>query len=181
VSAAGYGPLVPIRIEELSADHVTAAADGLGALLIDAHASGMALGLAAPLTRERAAAEWVTTAKRLDPGDRVLLAAFADDVIVGTVQVVRASAENGRHRAEIVRFAVAAEMRGRGIGRVLLEAAVERARTMDITLLWLTTHADSDSDRIYERLGWTRVGVIPGYAVRPDGAVVGNVFYYLEL
>jgi GNAT superfamily N-acetyltransferase len=67
------------------------------------------------------------------------------------------------------------------VGRPLLEAAVERARELGISLLWLTTHADTDSDRIYERLGWTRMGTMPGYSMRPDGVVVANVFYYLEL
>jgi GNAT superfamily N-acetyltransferase len=170
-----------VSIEELPSAAVVAAAEDLGRLLLDAHAAGMALGLAAPLTPDRATAEWTATAAKLAPNDRVLLAARLEGRIVGTVQVVRASTENGRHRAEIVRFAVAGDMRGRGIGRLLLDAAVDRARTIGITLLWLTTHADTDSDRIYERLGWTRVGVIPGYAVRPDGALAANVFYYLDL
>jgi GNAT superfamily N-acetyltransferase len=97
------------------------------------------------------------------------------------VQIVRAPAENGAHRAEIVRFAVAAAMRGRGVGRALLEAAAERARTMNLSLLWLSTHAGTDSDRIYERLGWTRMGTMPGYSVSPDGVAVASAFYYLEL
>jgi GNAT superfamily N-acetyltransferase len=168
-------------VEELAAAGVVAAAEELAQLLLDAHASGMALGLSAPLTAERAADEWRAAAARLDPDDRILLVARDDDRIVGTVQIVRAAADNGRHRAEIQRFAVSAAMRGRGIGRVLLEAAVERSRAMGLTLLWLSTHADTDSDRIYARLGWTRLGVMPGYATNPGGAIVGNVFYYLEL
>jgi GNAT superfamily N-acetyltransferase len=168
-------------IGELSPADVAAASGELVQLLIDAHASGMALGLVAPLTPERAAAEWEATADRLDPENRIMLGAYADGSLAGTVQVVRASAENGLHRAEIARFAIRCDMRGIGLGRALLDAAVERARGMGISLLWLSTHADTDSDRIYARLGWTRMGVMPGYSVNPDGAVVGNVFYYLEL
>jgi len=178
-----------IRIVELSASDVEAAADELAQLLLDAHESGMALGLAGPLDRDRAAAEWLATAALLDPRNRVMLGAQAggslvgraEGFLVGTVQVVRSSAENGSHRAEIVRFAVRGDMRGRGTGRALLEAAAERARELGISLLWLTTHVDTDADRIYERLGWTRMGTMPGYAARPDGTVVANVFYYLEL
>ena len=170
-----------MTVEELGAPEVAAAADEFAHLLLDAHASGMALGLSTPLTAERAAEEWRTTAERLHPDDRILLVAREQGRIVGTVQIVRAAADNGRHRAEIQRFAVSAAMRGRGIGRLLLEAAVARARTMGLTLLWLSTHADTDSDRIYARLGWTRMGVMPGFATSPDGTIVGNVFYYLEL
>ena len=170
-----------ISIAELSEPDVEAALDDLAQLLLDAHASGMALGLAAPLDRERATAEWCATAPLLDPRNRIMLGVRAEGALVGTVQIVRASAENGSHRAEIARFVVRGDMRGRGIGRVLLEAAVERARELGISLLWLTTHADTDSDRIYERLGWTRMGTMPGYAARPDGSLADNVFYYLEL
>ena len=170
-----------IEIVELAAGDVEAAAEELAQLLLDAHASGMALGLAAPLDRARAAASWRTTAALLDPDDRVMLGARLDGALVGVVQIVRAPAENGAHRAEIVRFAVRDGMRGRGVGRTLLEAAVERARTMGVSLLWLSTHADTDSDRIYGNLGWTRMGTMPGYSLRPDGVAVASAFYYLEL
>jgi len=178
-----------IAIVELFAADVEASLGDLVQLLLDAHASGMALGLAGPLDRARAAEAWLATAALLDPRNRVMLGARAEGslvgraegFLVGTVQIVRASAENGSHRAEIVRLAVRGDMRGRGIGRALLEAAVGRARELGISLLWLTTHADTDSDRIYERLGWTRMGRMPGYAARPDGSLADNVFYHLEL
>ena len=117
-----------MEIVELSADEVRAAADELAQLLLDAHASNMALGLRGPLTREHARETWLDTAGRLDPERRVLLVALEDGVVVGTVQVVRADAENGQHRAEIVRLAVRGDRRGGGIGKALLEAAAERAR-----------------------------------------------------
>ena len=54
--------------------------DELAQLLLDAHASNMALGLAAPLTRERAAAEW-------RPLDRAVLSRRIEDgVVVGAVR-----------------------------------------------------------------------------------------------
>jgi len=170
-----------VEIVELSASDVELAADELAQLLLDAHNAGMALGLTGPLERERAADVWRATAALLDPRDRVMLAARSERSLVGVVQIVRAPAENGSHRAEIVRFAVRGDRRGAGVGRVLLEAATERARELGLSLLWLSTHAGTDSDRIYERLGWTRMGTMPGYSVRPDGTIAASAFYYLEL
>jgi len=45
-----------VEIVELSPREVRAAADELGQLLLDAHASNMALGLSGPLTAEHARA-----------------------------------------------------------------------------------------------------------------------------
>ncbi len=170
-----------MEIVELSAGEVSAAADELAQLLLDAHAANMALGLSAPLTAEHAREVWIETAAKLDPARRVLLAAREDGLVVGTVQIVRAEAENGAHRAEVQRLAVRGDRRGQGLGRELVEAAVEQARAMGLRLLWLTTHEGTGSDRFYAAVGWSRLGAIPAYSVRPDGALAGGAFYYREL
>lgn len=168
-------------IVELSADEVRAAAGELARLLLDAHASGMALGLAGPLTREHAEGVWRDTAARLDPSRHLLLATRDKGRIVGTVQIVRATSENGGHRAEIQKLAVLGDRRGTGHGRALLEAAAERSRELGLRLLWLTTHAGTGSDRFYESVGWTRLGDVPIYSARPDGTLADAAFYYLML
>ncbi len=169
-----------MEIVELSAGEVRTSADALAQLLLDAHASNMALGLAGPLTPEQARVTWLETADRLGPG-RVLLAAQDGGVILGSVQIARATAGNARHRGEIQRLAVRADRRGQGLGRALLAAAVERARADGLRLLWLTTHAGTGAHGFYEAAGWTRVGEMPSYSQRPDGTLATNVFYYLEL
>jgi GNAT superfamily N-acetyltransferase len=170
-----------MEIVELTPVEVEAAAGELAQLLLDAHDSNMALGLVAPLESEHAREVWIETAAKLDPARRVLLAARAGGRVVGTVQVVRAEAENGAHRAEVQRLAVLDAFRGQGLGRQLLEAAVERGRAMGLRLLWLTTHADSGSDRFYAAVGWSRLGSLPSYSARPDGTLAGGAFYYREL
>lgn len=159
-----------MKIVELDAAGVRRHADELAQLLLDAHDANMALGLSAPLTRERAAEEW----NRLGAA----LAAVENGRVVGAVHLARARAENGSHRAEVQRLVVRADRRGAGIGAALLEAVAERARATGIRLLWLTTHADTDSDTFYARRGWTRMGVMPSYSVRPDGTLADNAFFY---
>lgn len=170
-----------MEIVELDAHGVASHAAQLAQLLLDAHAAGMALGLAPDLTPADASGAWRRTAALLEPGEQVQWAAFAGDALVGAVHLARASAGNGRHRAEIQRLVVATEARGRGVGRALLSVAVEHARSLGLRLLWLSTHSGSDADRIYPRLGWTRSGVIPDYAVLPNGTLADNAFYYLQL
>ena len=164
-----------MEIVELDAAAVRAHAGELAQLLLDAHASGMALGLTAPLTRERAASEWERLVE-----SRLVLGAVDDGVVVGA-GCLAVGGGNGSHRGEIQRLAVRSDRRGGGIGGLLLEALVERARGAGLSLLWLTTHADTRSDAFYVRRGWTRYGVVPGWARRPDGELVANAFFYLEL
>jgi hypothetical protein len=53
---------------------------------------------------------------------------------------------------------------------------------MGRTLLTLDTETGSDAERLYLRLGWTRFGMVPGYAMRADGSRPETVsFFYKAL
>jgi acetyltransferase len=170
-----------VEVVELDAAGVERWLDDLAQLLLDAHASNIALGLAGPLTPAAARAAWRETAGRLSSRDHVLLAALEGETLVGSVQLVRASAPNGSHRAEVRRLAVRSERRGRRIGAQLLAELEAVAHRLGITLLWLTTHTGSDAEAVYERLGWIRMGEMPGYAVLPDGTLAANAYFYRTL
>jgi hypothetical protein len=62
----------------------------------------------------------------------------------------------------------------------LRRPAERAARDCGKTLLVLDT-ASPDAERLYARQGWQRVGVIPGYALMPDGALCGTTYFYREL
>jgi GNAT superfamily N-acetyltransferase len=70
--------------------------------------------------------------------------------------------------------------RRRGLGASLTRAAETVARENGKTLLVLDT-ASAEAERIYGRLGWRRVGVVPGYALWPEGGLCDTAFYYREL
>lgn len=38
-----------------------------------------------------------------------------------------------------------------------------------------------DAERLYERAGWRRVGIVPNYALMPDGAFCGTTFFHKPL
>ena len=109
--------------------------------------------------------------------DRVVLVAERDDEVVGMAQLVGSSAANAPHRAEVQRVAVAADARGTGVGRKLMNAVDESALARGLTLLWLTTHDGSDACAFYEAVGYTKVGVMPDYSQRPDGTLADGAFY----
>jgi GNAT superfamily N-acetyltransferase len=137
----------------------------------------------APLAREEAERFWQCVAEDVGLGYRALLVAQDSEtrVIVGTVQLVLKQPENQPHRADLAKMLVAPSARRRGIGAKLMEAAVDSARAAGKTLLVLDTATGSDAERLYERLGWIRVGVIPNYALWPDGTPCGTSIFYRAL
>lgn len=68
---------------------------------------------------------------------------------------VRGLSRQGMLRAQIETVRVAGHLRGRGVGRQLFEAAIERARARGAGLVQLTTDkARPDALRFYEKLGF---------------------------
>jgi ribosomal protein S18 acetylase RimI-like enzyme len=61
-------------------------------------------------------------------------------------------------RMQVLRFAVAPDLQGKGIGRALL-SAVETAAPPEVATFWLVTGARSEANlRLYERTGYTIIG-----------------------
>ena len=158
-----------IEIRRLASAALREQLDGLAAVLNDCVAGGASVRYMAPFSHEQARDAFEAVALEVEQGRRLLLAAFAGEELVGTVQVALAMQPNSPHRAEIVQLLVHRSARRRGIAQLLMEHAEAEARAEGKTLLVLDTVTGDDAERLYERLGWTRVGVIPGYALYPDG------------
>jgi GNAT superfamily N-acetyltransferase len=150
----------------------------LARLHAEAMAAGMALG-AAPGT-DRDGLERRHREALAEPC-RIVLVAERDGQVVGMAHLAPSGAANAPHRAEVQRVAVAARVRGRGVGRQLMASVEEAALDRGLTLLWLTTHDGSDACAFYEAVGYTKLGVMPGYSLRPDGTLSPGAFYCKEL
>ena len=88
----------------------------------------------------------------------------------------------GERYAELYSLSVAPQLRGRGIGTRLLDFVDEElARRAIDDLKVAVMVGNTDAERLYARLGWERVGVIPDYALWPDGGFVQTTFFYKRL
>lgn len=170
-----------IEIRRLDATEAHAQLDGLAAVLVDCVEGGASVGYMAPFSHEEARRVYETYAEDVEHGRRLLLAAFVGGTLVGTVQVVFAPHPNQPHRADIARMLVHRSARRRGIGQRLMEHAEQEALAEGKTLLVLDTVTGDDAERLYDRLGWTRVGVIPGYALYPDGRPCDTTVFWKAL
>ena len=62
-----------------------------------------------------------------------------------------------------------------------MRAAEAAARNIGKTVLVLDTVTGKDAERLYTRLGWQRVGVIPNFALFPDGRPCATTYFYKAL
>jgi RimJ/RimL family protein N-acetyltransferase len=97
-------------------------------------------------------------ALRRYPNAAVLVAERNDGVVIGRLSVARDTHPASTHVAD-VGLMVAKEARGLGVGRALLEAAVEWARAAEVRKLELHVFPwNEPAIRLYERFGFEREG-----------------------
>ena len=168
-----------ITLRRVGAADVDTSIDGLADLLIDCVQGGASISFMWPLARDKALAFWRKVADDVVRGERALL--VAEDSagrIVGTAQLVLAQPDNQRHRADVAKVLVHSIARRHGIARELMRAIDDAARAEGKSVLVLDTVTGSDGDGLYAAIGWVRVGVVPRYALMPDGAICDATIFY---
>ena len=164
------------RLDTVTEAHVR----GLAELLIDCVDGGASVSFMHPLAVAKALDFWRRVGHGVAQGERALLVAEDAGGVVGTVQLILGQPENQPHRADLSKMLVHRRARRQGLGAALGRAAEATARECGKTLLVLDT-ASGEAERLYERLGWMRVGVIPGYALLPRGGFCDTTVYYRNL
>lgn len=154
--------------------------EGLADVLLDVVNGGASVSFMHPFTREKAIAFWRGVAQAVAAGERAIVVAEDEQGICGTAQLILSMPENQPHRADLAKMLVHRRARRRGIGAAVLKAAEDVARQLGKTLLVLDT-ASAEAERLYERGGWIKVGVIPDYALMPDGPYCDTIVYYRRL
>jgi GNAT superfamily N-acetyltransferase len=152
----------------------------LAELLIDCVDGGASVSFMQPLPLDRAEDFWRRIAPTVARGERALLVAEDPRGITGTVQLILDQPENQPHRADLAKMLVHRRARRQGLGAALLRSAEKVARDCGKSLLVLDT-ASGDAERLYARLGWQRCGVIPGYALWPQGGLCDTTVFYRML
>ena len=153
----------------------------LATVLIDCVDGGASVSFMLPLTRDRATSFWRRVAHGVASGARALLVAEDAHGVCGTVQLILDQPENQPHRADLAKMLVHRRARRQGLGAALMHAAEATARECGKTLLVLDTVTGGDAERLYARLGWQRVGVIPDYALWPQGGRCATTVFYRNL
>jgi GNAT superfamily N-acetyltransferase len=170
-----------IEVRRLHVAEARQSLDALGEVLADCVEGGASVSFMAPFSKSDAAAFFEKLLPGIERGDRILLGAYDGSRLVGTVQVVIAMPPNQPHRGDVAKLLVLRSARGQGVATLLMQQAEECAKDAGKSLLVLDTVTGGDAERLYERLGWTRVGVIPRYALYPDGRWCDTTVFWKAL
>jgi len=171
-----------VRISPCDAPTLKARLADFVELLRDGVDGGASMSFIAPLDPEQARRFWAKVAGEVETGKRLVLGAFEGQRLVGSVQLSLDMPPNQPHRVDLQKMLVHSAMRRRGLGRQLLAAADEAVRAAGRSLIVLDTVRGSDAESVYARCGYTRVGVIPGFALNHDGsALADTVIFYRQL
>jgi ribosomal protein S18 acetylase RimI-like enzyme len=171
------GPL-QMQVDALDGAAIARHLPALSRILADSVAEGAAVSFMAPLSRDDAARFWTRDVMpEVAAGRRVLFGAACDGALLGTVQLVTALPPNQPHRCEIAKMIVHPDARRRGIGRLLMSRALERARAIGKTLVTLDTRTGDVAEPLYRSVGFEVAGIIPDYAWDPDGRATHATTY----
>ncbi len=120
------------------------------------------LGAAFP---EPGANHFSLSEEQIEPGNGAFLVAYLDNTAVGCGAVRRFDAVT----AELKRMYVEPSVRGRGIGRALVEALEREARLLGVTKVVLETGTRlTPAIKLYEGMGYVRIPLFGEYLASPD-------------
>ena len=170
-----------MRIAELPEGDAYAQLGNLSALLIDAVESGASVGFMAGLTPSEAEAFWTEMLEGIPTGRTHLFAALEGSGLIGAVLLLPAAKPNQPHRADVAKLLVRRSARRRGVASRLMDALERRALALGRTLLTLDTATETGAEPFYRGRGYQRAGVVPNYALMPDGSFCATSIYYKQL
>lgn len=168
-------------VRTLTPSKTAEALPALAEILADCVEGGASVGFMSPYTPQDAMPYWRGVADAVASGQTVLIVAETNGEILGTVQLGIGMMPNQPHRADLKKLLVHRRGRGLGLSRLLMDTAETAARDNGRHVLVLDTATGSPAESIYEKFGWQRVGVIPQYALMPDGSYCGSTFFYKSL
>jgi ribosomal protein S18 acetylase RimI-like enzyme len=104
-------------------------------------------------------------------GGEFTLGSWRGGHLVGAISCERDARAKVRHVGHVIGMMVRTEAQRAGIGRLLLDACIARARAADgVVMLTLSvTAGNAPAVRLYERVGFVRYGTLPR-AILVNGA-----------
>jgi GNAT superfamily N-acetyltransferase len=171
-------PARGLVVEALDAAAAASAERRLTEILVACVDGGASVSYLPPLAPDVARGFWRKVAADVAGGRRLLLAAWRDGALVGTVQLDLDMAPNQPHRAEVAKLLVDPAARRGGVGRALMRRVEQAAQRLGRPLLVLDTLAGDAGEQLYRSLDWQEAGRIPGFALDAKGVEQATIIFW---
>ena len=171
--------MIDIRI--LDADEAERERGRLAEILADCVNGGSSVSFMWPFTVEDAASWWGGAIEAVESGRTVLFGGYVAGSLVGTVQLSLDVPPNQLHRGDVRKLLVHRNARRQGVAAALMAALEKTARSRRLSLLTLDTGTGTPAERFYGEHGFVKTGIIPGYALNPDGSVCDTTIFWKSL
>jgi GNAT superfamily N-acetyltransferase len=166
------------NLRMLTAPQARAVMDDLCDILYDCVQDGASVGFMLPFDHDAARPFWQGVVGAIEDGDMALITAEHQGRIVGTVLLGLKQPPNQPHRADVKKLLVHRCARGLGLSRLLMTEVEQQAKIARKNLLVLDTATGELAESIYEKLGWSKAGIVPDYALFPDGRFCDTTIFY---
>lgn len=157
--------VIPTRVVCPTPDMMESCVPALTEILIDSVEGGAAVGFLPPLTYRKATDYWCGITEEVRRGMIMPFLGYAGSVLAGVVLLFLKDQETLPHAVEIGKLLVLRKYRRKGIGRELMRALEDKARTQGRTLLFLDTVRNSPAEKLYQHLGYRFSGSIPAFVL----------------
>jgi GNAT superfamily N-acetyltransferase len=170
-------PLTGLVVDMLDGAAASSAERGLADIMVGCVAEGGSLLWRHPLAPAAARAQARRVAADVAAQHRLLLAAWAEGRLAGSIQLDLAMPESQPHRAVLEAWRVDPAMRRQGVGRALLARAEQAADRLGRRLLSLEVPAGGAGERLLRGEGWREAGRIADLALDAAGTGIEAVRY----
>lgn len=159
-----------IQIIELDTTAIALRLATLSQILADSVTAGASISFMSPFSYDEASHFWTQDVQpEVAAGRRKLYGAVRGNELLGTVQLLTAMPPNQFHRCEVAKMIVHPKARRLGIGRALMNHALEQAHGLGKTLITLDTKTGDVAEPLYTSVGFEIAGIIPDFAWDSDG------------
>lgn len=117
--------------------------------------------------------------KGVTSGDSIIFVVETNGKFVGECHVTRQSKGVGEDHASILSIAVNKHYRAKGIGKLLMEACIKRAKNeFDIITLYVFKQ-NKAAINLYKKFGFVKIGMWPK-AIKRNGRYIDDVIMQLD-
>lgn len=170
-----------MEIRVIPAEEFDASVPVLAKILCECVADGASVHFLSDINQFSAEEFWRGIGKRNSAGELIILGAFVDGALAGTLSLILKTPPNQPHRGEVSKLLVSPQFRKRGLAKALMVEIEKKAIEFGRDLLVLDTNTGSAAETLYLGLGWQKIGEIPRYSLTPTGEPKPASFFYKEL